>query len=109
LLLLDADAIIGLHRLGVWEHIVKSHQINIPFHRILRTIILRKEVYYYEDEKGMPHPIDLIKDIGATINEVSCLAEELLSFANKFDRVFPPLKPWLCLSYLPKEYLLKIF
>lgn len=74
LVLLDADVIIDLHRLGVWKHIVKSQQINIP------SIILHKETYYYEDDRETRHSIDLKKEIGVTINELSCSAEKLLSF-----------------------------
>jgi len=82
LLLLDADVIIDLHKLSVWKHVIKNHNIYIP------SIILHKELYYYEDERGTPHPIDLIKEIGVTINELSCSAEELLSFKEQFDCVF---------------------
>jgi hypothetical protein len=80
--LLDADVIIDLHRLGIWEHIVKNHKVHIP------SIILHKETYYYEDESGIRHPIDLEKVIGVTIYEFSCSAEELLLFKEQFDRVF---------------------
>jgi hypothetical protein len=82
LLLLDADVIIDLHRLGIWKHVIKNHNIHIP------SIILRREVYHYEDEKGRRYPIYLEKEIGVTINELSCSAEELLSFKEQFDRVF---------------------
>jgi len=82
LLLLDADVIIDLHRLSVWEHIIKHHKVHIP------SIILHKETYYYEDKRGIRHPIDLEKEIGVTIYELSCSAEELLSFKEQFDRVF---------------------
>lgn len=74
LLLLDADVIIDLHRLGIWKHIIKNHNIYIP------SIILRREIYHYEDEKGRQYPIDLAKEVGITIDELSCSAEELLSF-----------------------------
>lgn len=82
LLLLDADVIIDLHRLGIWKHIIKNHKVHIP------SIVLHKEVYYYEDDSGTRHYIDLQKELGVTINELSCSAEELLSFNAQFDRVF---------------------
>jgi hypothetical protein len=82
LLLLDADVIIGLHKLGVWEQIVKNHKVHVP------SIILHKEVYYYEDGKGMRNPINLSRDINKKIFEVSCSAKELIEFAKQFDRVF---------------------
>lgn len=82
LLLLDADVIIDLHRVGLWKQITKFHQINIP------SIILHREVYFYEDDNGARHNINLDEEIGITINELSCSAEELLSFKENFDRVF---------------------
>jgi hypothetical protein len=81
LLLLDADVIIDLHKLGLWKQITKSHKVFIP------SIILHKEVYYYEDESGH-HPIDLEKEIGITFSELSCSVQELMSFKERFDRVF---------------------
>ncbi|MEW6108516.1 MAG: hypothetical protein AB1632_05000 [Nitrospirota bacterium] len=81
LLLLDADVIIDLHKLGLWKQVTKSHKVFVP------SIILHKEVYYYEDESGH-HPIDLEKDIGATFSELSCSVRELMSFKERFDRVF---------------------
>jgi len=81
LLLLDADVIIDLHKLGLWKQITKSHKVFVP------SIILHKEVYYYEDESGH-HPIALEKEIGATFNELSCSVQELMSFKERFDRVF---------------------
>ncbi len=82
LVLLDADVIIDLHRLGVWEQIIKKHTIYVS------SIILRREVYFYQDTKGSRHPIDLVKEIGGKINELSCSAQELLAFKEKFDAVF---------------------
>ena len=79
LLLLDADVIIDLHRLGVWHIIVQKHTISIP------SIILHKEAYYYEDASGKIHPIELEKEIGKSIQEISCLPEELAEFTEQFD------------------------
>lgn len=81
LLLLDADVIIDLHRLGLWKQITKSHQVFVP------SIILHKEVYFYEDENGRHH-IDLEKEAGVTFAELSCSGQELLRFKERFDRVF---------------------
>lgn len=44
IVLLDADIIIDLHKFGIWEHIVKRNEILIP------STVLRREVYYYEDD-----------------------------------------------------------
>lgn len=81
LLLLDADVIIDLHKLGLWKQITKSHKASIP------SIVLHKEVYYYEDENGRHH-IDLENEAGVTFSELSCSAQELLIFKEKFDRIF---------------------
>ena len=80
LLLLDADVIIDLHKLGLWKQITKSHKVSVP------SIVLHKEVYYYEDENGRHH-IDLEREAGITFSELSCSAQELLGFKERFDRV----------------------
>lgn len=82
LLLLDADVIIDLHKFGLWNQIAKNHKVNIP------SIILRREVYFFESTDGNRYSIDLIKEAGITFNELSCSAEELFEFKDKFDRVF---------------------
>ena len=81
LLLLDANVIIDLHKLGLWKQITKSHKVSVP------SIVFHREVYYYEDENGRHH-IDLEKEAGVTITELSCSAQELLSFKERFDHVF---------------------
>ena len=60
IVLLDADVIIDLHGFGIWKQIIKKNNI------LISSIILRKEVYYYEDESGIRHHIDLSKDIDDT-------------------------------------------
>ncbi|MBU4320861.1 MAG: hypothetical protein L6246_10340 [Thermodesulfovibrionales bacterium] len=82
MLLLDADVIIDLHKFGLWNQIAKNHKVNIP------SIILRREVYFFESTDGNRYSIDLIKEAGITFNELSCSAEELFEFKDKFDRVF---------------------
>lgn len=77
-LLLDADAIIGLHRFGLWNQIAKNHKIFI-------SSIIAEQAFFYEDEDGNKHPIDLSNQIN---QELSCSAEELLAFIEQFDRVF---------------------
>jgi len=82
--LLDADAIIDLHRFHIWDQIVDKNKIYIS------SIILRHEVYFYEDYKGIRHNIDLLKDIGLKFHEISISSEELKKFSQQFDRVFEP-------------------
>jgi len=80
IVLLDADVIIDLHRLDLWEHIVKRNEIIIP------SSVLRREVYYFKDEFGFKHSIDLLQEVGRTINEVSVSIDELYDFKQKFER-----------------------
>jgi len=80
IVLLDADVIIDLHRYKIWEHIVSKNKIIIP------STVLRREVYFYEDESGIKQSIDLISEVGESISEVSVSAKELNEFRNKFER-----------------------
>jgi hypothetical protein len=65
IVLLDADIIIDLHRLNLWEYIVERNEVLIP------SSVLRLEVYYFKDESGAKHSIDLIQEVGTTITEVT--------------------------------------
>jgi hypothetical protein len=80
IVLLDADVIIDLHRFGIWEHILKKNKILIP------STILRKEVYFYKDETGTKHSIDLTKEPGETFEEITVTAQEIFNFKRKFER-----------------------
>jgi hypothetical protein len=82
IVLLDADVIIDLHRFNVWNQIISKNKIYIS------SIILRQEVYYYEDCYGLKHNIELIKDAGHKFTEISVSVEELKEFSKQFDRVF---------------------
>jgi len=80
IVLLDADVIIDLHKFEVWEHIIKQNEI------LISSTILRREVYYYVDDFGFKHNIDLVKEAGRSFAEVSVKAEDLISFKQKFER-----------------------
>jgi len=80
IVLLDADVIIDLHRYRIWEHIFNKNKILIP------SIVLKREVYYYEDEYGLRHSIELLGEVGKTITEVSITVDELRDFKSNFDR-----------------------
>jgi len=80
IVLLDADVIIDLHKFGIWEQIITRNEILIP------STVLRREVYYYEDDFGFRHSIALIQELGKTFTEVSITVEELSSFKQKFER-----------------------
>jgi len=80
IVLLDADVIIDLHRYRIWEHIVNKNKILVP------SIVLRWEVYFYENEFGLKKSIDLLDEVGKSIAEVSITADELRDFKNNFAR-----------------------
>jgi hypothetical protein len=82
IVLLDADVIIDLHRFNVWNQIISKNKIYIS------SIILRQEVYYYEDYYGVKHNIELLKDVGTKFSELSASVEDLKEFLKQFDRVF---------------------
>jgi len=79
IVLLDADVIIYLHRLNAWDHVLKINQI------IISSIILR-EAYYYDDNSGKRHFIDLESGVGSKFRELSQEAEALGDFLSQFDR-----------------------
>jgi len=80
IVLLDADVIIDLHRFGIWEQIAKRNQVKIS------SIVLRQEAYFYEDEHGGQHKIDLLKNAGIKFQEVSIEATIMREFIKQFDR-----------------------
>lgn len=80
IVLLDADVVIDLHRLGIWEQILKRNKVKIS------SIILRQEAYFYEDEQGRPHNINLLKDAGVKFQELSIEANIMREFIRQFDR-----------------------
>lgn len=74
--------IIDLYRFNIWDLVVAKNKIYIS------SIILRQEVYFYEDHNRVRHNIQLSKDIGTKLSEISASAEELKKFSQQFDRVF---------------------
>lgn len=84
LILLDANAIIGFHELGVWNQIIKQHEVYIP------SVVLRSEVFWYETTGGFRHSIDLVGAIGQTITELECTPDEIKDFSSKYNHPFLP-------------------
>jgi hypothetical protein len=80
IVLLDADVIIDLHKFGIWDIVAKRNDILIP------STVLRSEAYYYKDESGFKHSIDLLNEEGETFTEVSVTVEGILSFRHMFER-----------------------
>lgn len=52
----DANAIIELHSLSLWKHVIHSCSAAV-------TPIIRREAHFYKDEMGSRRVIDLIEDI----------------------------------------------
>ena len=57
LLLLDANIVIELHKLGLWEEVVKKYSVT------LTSTVACYEAKYWEDEEKRQHPFDLAQDI----------------------------------------------
>ena len=81
LLILDANVIIAAHELGVWDHIVKAHEVFIP------SVVIDVEVYFYKKPDGTYVTIDLKNQTGKSITEVSCTVDELAAFSEQLDSV----------------------
>jgi hypothetical protein len=81
LLILDANVIIAAHEFGVWDHIVRSHTVHIP------SVVLNLEVYFFKKPDGATVTIDLKRQVGKSITEVSCTADELAALSEQLDSV----------------------
>lgn len=84
MLLLDANVIIDIHKLGIWKQVTAKQKVLIP------SIILHREVYHYDDEQGKRHYIDLEKDMNKRFKVLSVKAKDLAEFAERFDAAFGP-------------------
>lgn len=71
LLLLDADVIINLHELGLWEAIIKKYKVYVA------STVIHVEATYFEDKEKQRVKIDLRENLKENlIQEVSSSAEE---------------------------------
>ncbi len=78
LLLLDADIVINLHSLNLWNGIVKNHEIYIA------STVIRIEVTHYPDAQCQPVSLDLIPQIeDGIIKEISASAQDLKVLTDK--------------------------
>jgi len=82
LLLLDANVIIDLHTLGLWDQVTKKYSVYVG------SIVIHWEAYTYPDKAGQYQPIDLISQIGNTIQEVSATPQEISAVKSKFSSAF---------------------
>ena len=78
LLLLDADVIINLHSLNLWNGVVKNLEVYVS------STVARIEITHYPDPQRQPIPLDLIPQIdNGTIKEVSASAADLKTLIDK--------------------------
>lgn len=84
IVLLDANAIIGFHELGVWGQIIKQHEVYIP------SIVLRSEAFFYQTADGRRHSIDLLPSVGKRITELECTPDEIEEFVSRYNHSFLP-------------------
>jgi hypothetical protein len=81
LLILDANVIIAAHEFGMWDYLVRSHTVHIP------SVVLNLEVYFYKKTDGTIVTIDLKSQVGKSVTEVSCTADELVALSEQLDSV----------------------
>ncbi len=70
LLILDANVIIDAHKFGAWDGICRTHTVFVP------SVILYSEVYFYTKTDGTVVNINLKGEIGSSITELSCTADD---------------------------------
>lgn len=82
LLLLDANVVIYLFELGIWEKVVSLCDIHLA-----RTVI--DEARFYEDDQGVTHPFDLSGHVDSkAIAAFDVLPSQMDAFFDKFDPVY---------------------
>lgn len=81
-LLLDANVIIELFSLGLWDALTERCDIHL-------SDIVVQEADYYEDASGAHRDIDLSSYIdGGRVRVFSHSASDLLQFKSSFDRAY---------------------
>jgi hypothetical protein len=81
IVLLDADIIIDLHRLNLWNSLTRNNKIHV-------SSIICREAYYYEDPAGTRHMIDLSKEAGKNFIEISATIEQLFMITKEFEGLY---------------------
>jgi hypothetical protein len=83
LLLLDANAIIYAHELGIWHLLTDRCEITIT-----KTVV-EQEVYYWRDGNGVRHEIDLAADIQeGRIHCVEVPLARIDAFRERFSQIY---------------------
>lgn len=78
LLLLDADVVINLYSLNLWNGVVKNYEVYVG------STVVRIEVTHYPDSKRQPIPLNLIPQIdNGTIKEISASTQDLKILTDK--------------------------
>ena len=80
LLLLDANIVICLHELGIWDAFIAKCSVTLT-----QTIV--DESKFWEDTQGNQHPIDLEPDIKNS--RIQCI-EVSIKTVEKFTRKYGP-------------------
>jgi hypothetical protein len=78
LLLLDADVIINLNSLNLWNGVVKNNEVYVG------STVARIEVTHYPDSQRQRIPLNLIPQIdNGTIKEISASTQDLKELTDK--------------------------
>lgn len=82
LLILDANVVIYLHELGVWQKLISASDVHLA-----RTVVADEAVYYEADGENIP--IDLSGDERqARIQEFEVSLADIVRFRDQFDPVY---------------------
>ncbi len=85
-LITDADVLIHLHELGIWDALCTSTRVIVP------ATIVRREAQFYiddldDDDLGDRVEIDLVAQVASgTVEEISVTASEIARFRSEFDQ-----------------------
>ena len=84
LVLLDADVVIEVYKIGVWLGLISKVEIAVP------STVAHDEALFYSKELGkIPEEINLLELIGGgKILELTASDTEISNLLDKFDRVF---------------------
>ena len=84
-LLLDADVIIDLYRLGLWNGIVVQNNVSVA------STVAHVEALHYYDESNTKTYIDLSSEIqNGKITELCATVEDQKAISDKFDPIAGP-------------------
>ena len=82
LLLLDANVVIYLFELGIWDRVLSFCDIHLA-----RTVF--DEAQFYEDDQGGKHPFDLSSYVdNKAIAAFDVLPSQMQAFFEQFDPVY---------------------